>query len=670
MGTLKYKIGLVQINNSFSGAHYLPYTVGLLQAYAQYHNSNPDRFDFLMPIFRREPVENIVEQLKEANLVAFSLYVWNFQLSLQVIRALKRTHHDILIVVGGPHVPNEAETFLRENPQVDLAVHGEGEQVFNQLLDLFPSKEWSRLAGVSWLDALGAFHTQAPTPRIREIDTIPSPYLTGVFNLLLARKDVREWLALWETNRGCPFSCSFCDWGSATSAKVARFDMTRLRAEMDWFSQNRIGFIFCCDANFGILKRDVEIARYAVENRKRYGFPEALSVQNTKNATSRAYEIQHVLSQGGLNKGVTLSMQTTNPLVLANIGRDNISLDTYKELQRRFTKDGVVTYSDLILGLPGETYDSFANGTDELIQSGQHNRIQFGNLSVLPNSEMGSLTYQQRHGLERVASKILNIHGAHASQDWDVDEFQELIVATASMPKEAWRQARVFSWTASLLHFDKLMQIPFVVLNQIFGISYRELIEAFIHVDGAEFPLLHAIQTFFCDRAEQVQRGEPEYYHSAEWLDIWWPDDEYMLIRLATRGELELFYSEAKERLRRVLTIHQIHESLFDVLDDAISLNCHAIKRPGLQEDLTVTSRFNIVEIYQGALSNQPLPLKQGSFITLIRRKQHYWQDWLTWCREVVWFGNKKGAYLYVLEDKSSIDEKSVFELQPSLSRT
>jgi len=66
---------------------------------------------------------------------------------------------------------------------------------------------------------------------------------------------------------------------------------------------------------------------------------------------------------------------------LQYVKRDNISLDAYQDLQHRFTKDKIETYTDMILGMPGETYDSFFNGISSVIENGQHNRIQFGNLT-------------------------------------------------------------------------------------------------------------------------------------------------------------------------------------------------------------------------------------------------------------------------------------------------
>ena len=662
--TEKLKIGLVQINNSFSGAHYFPYSTGLLQAYAQRYSRAPERLHFLTPIYCRKPIEQLVKSLDQADIVAFSLYVWNIQISLAVMRQLKTHNPNIFIICGGPQAPNKSEDFLRQNPMIDLVVHGEGERVFTQFLDQFPDNNWENIPSVSWLDQAQQHHSTPRGERIHNLDEIPSPYLENVFKPLLALEEVREWLVLWETNRGCPFKCTFCDWGSAIATKVGRFDMQRIRDEIDWFSLNRIGFVFCCDANFGILTRDIDIVQRLANNREQHGYPEALSVQNTKNATERAYQVQRLLEEGGLSKGVTLSMQTTDPQTLANVRRDNISLSAYEELQRRFTADRVFTYSDLLLGLPGETYDSFANGTNHLISNGQHNRIQFGNLSVLPNAEMGDAGYQEKHGMEVTVSKILNTHGAYASASWDIDEMQELVIATTTMPREDWQRARTFAWTTALLHFNKVMQMPFIVLNQVCGISYRTLIEQFMGADRDRYPTIHAIQRFFCKRAAEIQRGEPEYFHSEKWLGIWWPDDEYMLIHLATENRLETFYAEAKQLLETVLEQQDNSTLGKEILADAITLNHQVLKLPGNLEDITCTTRFNIGSIFCGALLGEKTALQKGTFSYHIHRAKHHWPDWTTWCREVVWFGNKKGNYMYEWDESSHVKTDTQQDIQ------
>ncbi|HYE52395.1 MAG TPA: radical SAM protein [Azospirillaceae bacterium] len=639
-------VGLVQINNSFSGQSYLPYSAGILQAFVQRNAADPGRFRFLLPVYKRIRVDEAVERMAGADVVGFSTYVWNGRISLEIARRLKQQRKDVLIVFGGPHVPDHSEQFLRDHPFIDIAVHNEGEQVFLDMLEQFPDRDWQRLHGVSYIDADGTFRRTAPGPRIRELSLVPSPFLDGIFTPLMEANPQETWIGLWETNRGCPFQCTFCDWGSATAAKVNQFEMERLKREVDWFATNRMEFIFCCDANFGILKRDVELAQYVAEVKKRTGYPKALSVQNTKNATERAYETQKILSDAKLNKGVALSMQSIDPVTLKNIKRENISLDTYLELQRRFTKDGVETYSDLILGLPGETYDSFVDGLDTLIESGQHNRIQFNNLSILPNAEMGAPDYQARFGMVTVESEIINIHGQRNEDPDDVPEVQQLVVATASMPHDAWRRTRALSWMAAFLHFDKLFQIPFVVAHTLTGIRYRHLIESFMEAGAADFPLIASIRDKFLAEAKSIQEGGPEYVYSAEWLGIYWPADEYMFIKLTADGQLDQFYEEAGRLLNAQLAAHAPSFPR-EPVRDAILLNRALIKQPFVTGDVAVRTDYDILALHKAILRGQPAVLRQTAVETVIDRSSQSYDDFGAWCREVVWYGNKKGAYLY-----------------------
>ena len=646
MAQKKYKVALSQINNSFSGANYLPYSVGLLQVFAEKHLNNPDQFEFSLPLYKRCKVDDGVKHFKSANIVGLSLYVWNELLSLEILRRLKESYPEKLVICGGPQVPDRAEEFLRNSPQVDIAVHGEGENTFLKILEAYPENDWSDIPGISWIDHSGKFITHPKGDRMRNLSVIPSPYLENVFEPLLSLDSNAEWLALWETNRGCPFQCTFCDWGSAVADKVFRFDMDRINQEMDWFSQKKIEFVFTCDANFGILPRDLDIAQRAADNKERHGYPKALSVQNTKNATERAYLTQKILSDSGLNKGVTLSMQTVSQKTLEDIRRQNISLETYDELQRRFTRDGVITYSDLILGLPGETYDSFVEGVSSLIANGQHNRIQFNNLSVLPNAEMADPDYIETHGIELVKSKILNIHGLQENPEDNIVEIQDLVIGTKTLPQDQWQIVRAFSWMTGLLHFNKLLQIPLILLHRQTGVPYHEMIEMFMGVDSKEFPLIGEIRDFFLARAKSLQNGGPEFYHSQEWLGILWPDDEYIFIRLATEGKLDEFYAESKKILSNIISSVDA-ESNRDILVEALKVNQALIKLPNQTEDIEIETQYNILDVYYDAIRGGSISLKKNPSVHIIKRSHKTWPDWTTWCREVVWWGNKKGDYLY-----------------------
>ena len=641
-----FRVGLVQINNSFSNQNYFPYSVGILQAYAQRHLSRPADFEFMLPVYHRLPVDQAVAQLIDADAVFFSAYVWNIRMSLAIAERLKRERPELLIVFGGPQVPNLVEGFIRSNPFIDVAVHGEGEQTFCQILDRGLSGDWSGIGGISYVDDLGALVTVPANPRIKDMSVIPSPYTEGTFAPLMAANPQEHWIAMWETNRGCPFSCTFCDWGSAVASKVYQFDVERLFREIDWFADQRIEFIFCADANFGILPRDLDIARYAAKTKMERGYPQALSVQNTKNATSRAYDVQKTLADAGLNKGVTVSFQSVDPTTLDAIKRGNISTKGFQELQLRFTSDRIETYSDLILGLPGETYETFADGVSSVIDNGQHNRIQFNNLSILPNAEMGDPVYQQRYGMELVESKVVNIHGALLEAEWDIPEMQELVVATNTTPRADWVRTRAYCWWAALLHFDKILQIPLVLVHEVAGISYRQLFELFADHADSDLTVLGELRQFFRDKANDIQNGGAEYCPSEEWLGVWWPADEYVLIKLVKENKMAAFYQESAIALERLL-VASGRADLVTLMQDAVRLNHALLKKPFQDTNLDIDVGFNAWEFYRAAITGQPVALDARPHQYQIDRVSKQWHAWDDWCREVVWYGNKKGAYLY-----------------------
>jgi radical SAM superfamily enzyme YgiQ (UPF0313 family) len=637
------KVGLAQINNGFSGQHYLPYSVGFLQAHAEKHASDPSRYRFSLPLYKRIQRDAGVDHLASADIVGMSVYVWNFNISAAISKALKEARGDRLMVFGGPHVPDRAEAFLRQHADVDVAVHGEGERTFLALLEAYPENDWSRIPGISYLDDDGTFVHNPKMPRLRDLATIPSPYLSGTFAPLIEANPDEVWLAMWETNRGCPFSCSFCDWGSATSSKIAAFDSDDVKAELEWFADHRIEFVFCCDANFGILPRDVEIAKTAADCKARRGYPMALSVQNTKNATERAYLTQKTLADAGLSKGVTISLQSTDAHTLKAIKRQNISVESFMELQRRFARDGVATYTDFIIGLPGETVETFFNGVSDVIETGQHNRIQFNNLSILPNAEMGDPAYIAEFGLETVETDIVNMHGTLERPVDGITETQELVIATSALPRADWRRVRTFAWMSNLLHFNKMLQVPLLVLHHHSGARFRSMFEAFMDADAERYPLVAEISAFFDDEARAIQDGAPEFKFSPQWLGIYWPADEYVMIELAVNDRIDAFYDEAGQLLGELIS----GDDARAILDDAIRFNRALLKQPFQLNDLQIDLRYDIPAFYADAVRRVPGPIEADAVSYRVERSKEVWSDWETWMREAIWYGHRTGAYLY-----------------------
>jgi len=651
------KVGLVQINNSFSGQNYFPYSVGIIQSYAKKHCKVINEIEFKELIYKRVPVKTAVEKLKDCDIVGFSLYVWNEKISLKIAKELREINPDCLIVFGGPQVPDNAEQWLRSNPFVNIAVHGEGEHVFTLILETMSKKpkevywnylDWSVVPGVSYINN-GTFTNSPKKGRFKTLDEIPSPYLDGTFDGIMLDNPNEQWLGLWETNRGCPFHCTYCDWGSAIQVKISKFDEQRLYKEVDWFAAHKVEFIFCCDANYGILVRDVDITKYVAKVKAETGYPKALSVQNTKNATDRSYEVQKLLSDAGLNKGVTLSVQSMDATTLKNIRRDNISLESYQELQRRFMKDKVETYSDMILGMPGETYESFTNGIDQIINNGQHNRIQFNNLSILPNAEMGNPEYQKKFGMKTIVSDIINFHGSldEEIEDPSIREKQVLVIETDSMPKEDWLKTRAYCWMVALLHFDKLLQIPIVLVHHLTGLKYKQIFDAFMDEKlVSKYPVVNSVREYFVWKAKDIQSGGAEYCEAKEWLNIWWPADEYMFIKMSRENQIDQFYDECFAILSEVILSNNKPLPL-SPLKDAITINRALLKLPFQQYDIRIDLNYDIMSFYKTYLEEGKATLEKIPTSYTIPRSKAVYTDWPTWYKEVVWYGNKKGAYLY-----------------------
>ena len=202
-------VGLVQINNSFSGQNYLPYSTACLESYLRVHSANRENLNFLQHIYKREPIYQIVNKLVDADIVGFSTYVWNAQISLEVARRLKSLDPNKLIVFGGPQVPDKPETFLSKNSFIDVVVHNEGEKTFTNIIDCWPSKNWEQITGISYIDHSSKFVSNAPTPRMRDLSELPSPFLNGVFDELVESNPEEKWIGLWKLIVDVPSNARF-----------------------------------------------------------------------------------------------------------------------------------------------------------------------------------------------------------------------------------------------------------------------------------------------------------------------------------------------------------------------------------------------------------------------------------------------------------------------------
>ena len=616
----RWVIQFIQTSHVKHKYQYLPYATGLLQAYTIRHASDLSRYIFLPIFLDYKALDEAVSEVILADVFGFSTYVWSYQYNLALAQAIKMRKPEALIIFGGPQVPDHAEAFLREHPFIDVCVHGEGERVFLGVLESLPDKDWSQIGGISWLDEKGFFQHNPQMPRQRDLDAFPSPYLMGLFDDFIRTRE-RYWVALWESNRGCPFSCTFCDWGSNVAAKVYRFGMERVKQEIEWFAQNKIFNVTGCDANFGILPRDLEIADHFVTQRQLTGYPKILFVQGAKNTTERSYEVNKKIIQAGLGDMVTLSLQSINPTALKSIRRDNISLETYRELQKRCNREDINTYTDYLVGLPGETYESFVDGVSQIIDEGQHHLINFNNIYILPNAEMNQPEYRKKYGTRTVRIPQLE-QSQRVHDDSHIQEWHEVVIGADSFSQDDWVKMRSFAWWIEMLYMlRKIMQLPIMLTHMLTGLSYRDIFEHYAFGALEDTPITTQIQAFFIDKAADICTGKADFCMVHDVKEPFWLGVVDFILAGISRADIrQAFYAEQKQVIVQLLKQHQ-KQMPEDLLDDALVLNEALAGAFSDQSFFSLELRYNIWAVTTNFRRGLPWELRKGHYV--------YAHDWV-----------------------------------------
>lgn len=382
------------------GMTYFPYASGLLVAYARKY----------LPSWTFE----INKPAEKPDIAAFSVSLWNRNYCLSEAMRIRERNPRCKFIFGGP----SAATIEVPNAQI---IEGDGEAAF--------------LKAISGIDA-----------SVDCLDDIPSPYLTGVFN------GVKGTQAIVETCRGCPFSCAYCYWGKG-AGKIRFHSIDYVAAEAEWIGAHKISYVFCADGNFGMWPRDVEIAKIYANVKRRYGYPEKFRVCYGKNASVNIFETASILAEAGLSKSVTLSPQSRNTETLQAIGRKNISREFFDEMQARYDAAGIPVYSELILGLPGETYESFKEGLIETMSSG--NQLFVYMCESLPATRLSSPEYAVEHGIVTRRIPVTPVH----CRPLDPMEYEDIVVGTSTMSETDWKRSIVLAWMVQLYYSFKVLEL-------------------------------------------------------------------------------------------------------------------------------------------------------------------------------------------------------------------
>ena len=266
----------------------IPLGIGYIKAYAmETHGTSVE-----ISLFKHPERLLARSEEKPPEIIGFANYGWNNNLNLAIGRYLRKKWPDALFVAGGPNIdPDQKQrlAFLKLHDYLDLVIIDGGEEPFSELINWQQSnRNHNNLpANLIWRKGNTIFDSGV-RPLTKVIQNIPSPYLNGCLDEFIEAGMV----PMFETNRGCPFRCTFCAWGEASKNLVRQFEQDTSLAEIDYVgARSRVSNWIFCDANFGILKRDVKIAKAIRSVKDRYGTPDKCHIWLAKNGTERNLEI-------------------------------------------------------------------------------------------------------------------------------------------------------------------------------------------------------------------------------------------------------------------------------------------------------------------------------------------------------------------------------------------
>lgn len=437
-----------------------PLVSGLLEASARRRPTVRDDHEFKKywcPV-RLAPFDDLVKV--EADVYAISCYVWNAGFVIKrFLPALRSRYPHAQFLLGGPQVMRQARRYLTPDADNVAICNGEGELTFVNYLEelLEPKPDLSKVHGLSFYHDGELIVTPDERP-IEDFAQHPSPYLDGCFDGL------RFMCGVIETNRGCPFKCSYCYWGAATNSRVRKYTPERVFDEIEWLSKNKVYLLLIADANLGMLKRDQEIVEFVGECRKKYGFPQAVSFSASKNtAPDKNANTLKTFADAGLLSSLPVSIQSINPQVLKNVERSNISTEGYIQLQRLMNERGNDSNVELIWPLPGETLGSFKSGIATLFELGASTFNVFP-LLLINNVQMAS--QREEFGLVAVS-------------DPDPNSDAELVITTNQVPYDDYLRGLRYTAHVTTLLSCRGLRCVVRQLAESHRIPANELIDEF-----------------------------------------------------------------------------------------------------------------------------------------------------------------------------------------------
>lgn len=533
----------------------IPLNIGYVASYVKHWMKIEKNLDIEVKLFKNaDELLNAIDK-KPPDVVALGFFVWNEKLNSYVFDFVKEKYPKILTVGGGPRFTNNnanlegAKLFFNKVKNCDLFVVNQGEKGFYKVIkkyeelnrsiedltsDVMPGSlvnnrnkdniiikncdEHKHLVG----ENIGA---------LEDLNSIPSPYLTGLLDEFFEDR----WMPLLETNRSCPYRCTFCAWGIGTQ-KLLKFDEERVLKEIDYISKKckHASTIFIADANFGILERDAIFAKRMYENHLKHKFPMHVSVQWNKTRPDRilkvAKEFKNIAPVGA-------SMQSLNDDVLSAVKRKNLTFKQILEMHDNLKILGIEesVFTELIIGLPNETKESHIMANKKLLDVGFEVTNYF--LHLLPGTEMDDKDYRNKYFKKTFYRLFDNSYGIYREKK--IIECQETIGETYTMSHDDFKFFRFFHFLIQMMWGKKWYYHFLIFLQNKYSIHPIDFIQEVVTQFECEKGKLREVYDDFMKDYVNAECFETE----KELIDFWSKDENFKRLESGDYGKLNMLYT-------------------------------------------------------------------------------------------------------------------------------
>ena len=484
----------------------VPAGIGMIAEYAEKKIPNLDRIKlFKFP-------ENLSEELSKStpDLIGFSNYVWNSSLTDAFIHRIKEERPDLPTVVGGPNFPtdkDEQKKYLQDRPWIDFYIVKEGEHAFKTLVEWFMRKgspeELSELPNLVF-NKNNLFHSSNKIERVMDLSEIPSPYLSHRLDEFLDGK----LLPITQTNRGCPFTCTFCTEGQSYWTKVKRKPRDIVEGEISYIADKmnkldpskRRTDLLIADSNFGMFEEDLDTCKVIAKEQDKNNYPKYINVATGKNKKERVLEAAKIV-QGAMK--LAGSVQSLDPDIQQNIKRKNISSKEIVDMALKSAEIGANTYSEVILGLPGDTKEKHFSTLKTLVES-SFTTLSMYQLMILPGTELGSQETKEKYEMKTKFRVVPRCYGSYEvyGRETNVAEIEEICTSHNTLSFDDYLECRKMNLIINIFYNDSVFEEIMGLLRKLDVSIWDWLNKIYVNSTLKKFEKFNNLLTDFLNDSE------------------------------------------------------------------------------------------------------------------------------------------------------------------------